>query len=257
VQASFVLTVAESKRLIAQGVVRHPVVRRALSKGLVAVVKGTTNADVAEELAGAPMDKWLYARGRTLPATCRPERRAPVTEVPDLILRDGAPIALSLEEAAAAMGPGDVYIKGANALDYRSRTAAVLVGARDMGTIGLYRRSAWTARAHLVIPVGLEKQVSSDLHEASAWAAAEPEADGGGVMLYPIRGIIITEIEALALLAGVEGIQIGAGGVLGAEGSVRLLVRGGADQVRNALAVVAGVQGEPPYPLEPEGSGQA
>jgi len=254
-QASFVLTVAESKRLIAKGVAQHPVVRRALDKGLVAVVKGTTNAYVAEELQGAPMDKWPYARGRTLPAACRPQRRAPAAEVGDLILRDGAPVAMSLEEAAAAMKPGDVYMKGANALDYRSRTAAVLIGAGDMGTTGLYLRSAWTSRAHLVIPVGLEKQVSSDLHEAGAWAAAEPEAGGGGVMLYPVRGVIVTEIEALAVLAGVEAIQIGAGGVLGAEGSVRLLVRGGAEQVRKALAIIESVQGEPPYPLEPQGDG--
>jgi hypothetical protein len=175
--------------------------------------------------------------------------------VPDLILRDGQPVEMGLEEAAAAMGPGDVYMKGANALDYRSGTAGILIGARDMGTIGLYRRSAWTARAHLVIPVGLEKQVSSDLSEASGFAAAEAEAQGGGVMLYPVRGIIITEIEALALLSGVKAIQIGAGGVLGAEGSVRLLVRGDAEQVRKALAIVEQAQGEPSYPLEPEGCG--
>ena len=150
------------------------------------------------------------------------------------------------------MGPGDCYIKGANALDYRRRVAAVLVGAGDMGTIGLYRRCAWTARAHLVIPVGLEKQVASDLDEASAWAGAEPEAEGGGVMLYPVRGTIITEIEALGVLAAVEAIQMAAGGVLGAEGSVRLLVRGGDEQVRRALEIVGEVQGEPPYPLEPE-----
>jgi len=251
-QASFVLTVAESKRLIARGVLQHPVVRRALQKGLVAVVKGTTNAYVAEELLGAPMDKWLYARGRTLPAKARPQRQAPVRELADLILRDGRPVEMGIEEAAGAMGPGDVYLKGANALDYRSGTAGILIGARDMGTIGLYRRLAWTSRAHLVIPVGLEKQVSSDLSEASAWAAAEEEA-GGGVMLYPVRGIIITEIEALGLLSGVEAIQIGAGGVLGAEGSVRILVRGDADQVGKAIAVVEGVQGEAPYALEPEG----
>lgn len=253
-QASFVLTVAESKRLIAKGVAQHPVARRALDKGLVAVVKGTTNAYVAEELQGAPMDKWPYARGRTIPATCRPQRRAPAPEVADLILRNGAPVEMGLEEAAAAMQPGDVYIKGANALDYRSRTAAVLIGAGDMGTTGLYLRSAWTSRAHLVMPVGLEKQVAGDLHEASAWAAAEPQADGSGVMLYPVRGVIITEIEALAVLAGVETVQIGAGGVLGAEGSVRLLVRGDADQVRKALALIHSIQGEPPFPVEPQGN---
>jgi hypothetical protein len=251
-QASFVLTVAESKRLIAKGTAQHPLLRAALKKGLVAVVKGTTNAYLAEELLGRPMDKWLYARGRTLPAKARPQRGAPAAELGDLILRDGASVEMGLEEAARAMGPGDCYVKGANALDYRRRLAAVLVGARDMGTIGLYRRCAWTARAHLVIPVGLEKQVSGDLEEASAWAAAEPEAEGDGVMLYPVRGTIVTEIEALAVLAGVEAIQIAAGGVLGAEGSVRLLVRGRDDPVRRALEVVESIQGEKPYPLEPE-----
>ena len=47
-----VLTVAESKRLIAKGVAGHPDVLTALSRGIVVVCKGTTNAYVVEELLG-------------------------------------------------------------------------------------------------------------------------------------------------------------------------------------------------------------
>ena len=42
----FVLTVAESKRLIAKGVAALPQVQRAMKEGIVAVAPGTTNGYV-------------------------------------------------------------------------------------------------------------------------------------------------------------------------------------------------------------------
>ena len=87
-QVSFVLTVAESKRLIARALKRHPVVIRALTQGIVAVAKGSTNAYVFEELGAEGIDLTQYCMGVT-----RPSRNddAPKTggSVPDLVLNRG------------------------------------------------------------------------------------------------------------------------------------------------------------------------
>ena len=52
VQAGAVLTVAESKRLIAKAVAQMPIVKNALANGMVIIIKGTTNRYVAEEITG-------------------------------------------------------------------------------------------------------------------------------------------------------------------------------------------------------------
>ncbi len=65
--------------------------------------------------------------------------------------------------------------------------------------------------------------------------------------MFPLRGHIVTEIEALEILTGVRVLQMAAGGIGGAEGAVRLLVRGTRDEVEKALAVVKEVQGAPPF----------
>ena len=54
------------------------------------------------------------------------------------------------------------------------------------------------------------------------------------------------EIEALELLCGVDAYAVAAGGIAGAEGGLRLLLDGDADAVREAVALVEGIQGEPP-----------
>ena len=61
-QQSFVLTVAESKRLIARALKRHPAVVAALGRGTVAVAKGTTDAYVYEELSGEGIHRHLQPR---------------------------------------------------------------------------------------------------------------------------------------------------------------------------------------------------
>ena len=57
VQAQAILTVSESKRLIGQAVKEMPIVKNALANGMVIIVKGTTNAYVAEEITGKKSKK--------------------------------------------------------------------------------------------------------------------------------------------------------------------------------------------------------
>ena len=245
-QKSFVLTVAESKRLIARGVAASPGVRAALAGGIVAVAKGSTNGYIVEELTGHSIDKPLYCTGTTRPSKGRSDVRV-AAELPDLVLRNGERWeGVTATDAVAEMKAGDVFIKGANALNHDLDQAAILVGHPTGGTIGAAIGTVVARRATLLIPVGLEKSVPGDLAEAYR-RLTQAADDGSGPTLWPVEGEIFTEIEALDVLCGVDAQPIGSGGILGAEGSVRISVWGEEAQVEAAESLIDATQGEPPF----------
>lgn len=244
---SFALTVSESKRLIAKGVVALPAVQKARRDGMVIVTKGSTNAYVVEELTGEPVRKGAYVLGRTVPAKAD---TATVFEgnLPILVLNRGQRVEMSLEEAIAHSQRGDVVIKGANALNYRARMAGLLVGHPQGGTMGTVIGTVYGTGLHMVIPVGLEKEVAGDIRELAARVGQSPEVSRAAMpALWPIEGEIVTELEALALLTGCEAHQIGAGGLCGAEGASWFAVWGTKAQVAACKALIESLLGEPPF----------
>jgi len=249
VQADVVLTVAESKRLIAKGIAQHPDLINALEAGIICVAKGSTNAYVVEELTGQTIDKTQYMTGRTLPKGSDAGSRLSGS-LPDCILRNG-----ELDRTAdsksiiSEMGPGDVYLKGANALNYEADQAALLIGDPTGGTVGATIGCIVARRINLIIPVGLEKSVPADLKVLAAFINEADERAPGSPTLWPLEvGEIFTEIEALEVLVPEVFVHpLAAGGLAGAEGSVRLLLDGPADAVQDALAMVVDCQGEPPF----------
>lgn len=244
---SFVLTVAEGKRLIAKGVAALPVVRKAMAEGMVLVTKGTTNAYVAEELLGQSILKGAYVLGRTLPA------KADVSGVfsgnlAEVVFVKGQQSDLSMKDAVAQMQRGDVVIKGANALNYEDGVAGLLVGHPEGGTIATILGPSYGKGLHLVIPVGLEKQIAGSIMDLADMISCEPEISRPGMpALWPVQGEIITEIEALQLLTGATVHQIGAGGVCGAEGGIWLAAWGDATQIAALKELVETAQGEPDF----------
>ena len=159
------LTVAESKRLIARGVAQLPMVRDRLHKGVIMISSGTTNAYLVEELLGEHMDKRSYVTGRIKPAG--KQLRWPKLRH-DVVLRDGQ-LDPSLDHFSAieVMEAGDIFVKGANALNYRKGVAGVLVGDRRGGTIGGVIGPIIARRIRLLIPVGLEKEVAFDIEQVA------------------------------------------------------------------------------------------
>jgi hypothetical protein len=245
----FVLTVAEGKRLIAKAVAALPVVQQARQQGLIAVCKGTTNSYVAEELLGRTIDKGSYVLGRTVPAKAAADEVF-AGEMAEVILADGRPVTMTLREALEQMQTGDVVIKGANALNYENGVAGVLVGHRAGGTVGTIIGSVYGKGLHLIIPVGLEKETSSDITEISVLINEDPSLTRPGFpALWPLQGEIITELEALELLTGCEACQVAAGGVCGAEGAIWLGVWGSAGQIAAARQLIEGLQGEAAFGL--------
>lgn len=246
---SYVLTVAAGKRLIAKGVAAMPCVQAAMENGMVAVGKGTTNAYVLEELLGEPIDKGAYCLGRTLPPGF--DRAADVFGAPmdEVVFRNGQVVdGLGVKQAAPDMNPGDVVIKGANALDYVNNCAGLLVGDPTGGTWGGLVGPVHGRGLHAVIPIGLEKQVAEPLREIAGELALMPEILRPHVSgLQILEGEIITELEALVILTGVTPYQIGAGGVCGAEGSVRIAVIGTGEEIAATDELIEQLKHEPPF----------
>lgn len=239
-----VLTVAESKRLIAKGVASLDIVQERLREGIIVLATGSTNAYIYEELMGQAIDKRRYITGCTTPAEIR---RQEVKALPDLVLVNGKPEpTLNRLSALEVMQAGDLFIKGANALNYARGLAGITVGSPTGGTIGKVLQTLQTKALRLLIPVGLEKEVPLDIEKASEMLAAPDEILGIVHSLWPVRGTIFTEIEAFRTLCAVEAHPVAAGGIAGAEGGLRLLLTGPAESVQQALALVKSIQGEPP-----------
>ncbi len=245
-KAEVALTVSESKRLIAKGVVAMDCIQEKLAKGIIVLNTGTTNGCIYEELTGQTIDRRAFVTGRTTPAKWAQPWK--VARLPDLVLVDGQPAPeLDRFTALEKMQAGDIYIKGANALNYGARIAGITIGHPEGGTIGRAIGPIIGRKMRLIIPVGLEKEVPFDIQEASALISEPDEHLGVVHSLWPIAGTIVTEIEALETLCGVEAVPIPAGAVAGAEGAVRRLLLGEADYVRQAVELVESIHGEPAF----------
>ncbi len=249
-QTQISLTVAECKRLIAKGVAAYEPVTDALEKGCIALAKGSTNGYIYEELTGTKIDKRNYMTGRTVPANeaNRVGELGFSSDIADLVLKDGKPVeGISATEALADMSEGDVFIKGANAVNYNLGQAALLIGHPTGGTIGAAIGTCVARRIRFLIPVGLEKDISSDLVHLAGAVASTDERVGKKPALLPFTGDIFTEIEALRVLANVDAVPLAAGGIGGAEGAMWFLVMGEADEVEKAREIIDSILGEPPF----------
>ncbi len=243
-RALVTLTPPESKRLIAKAVVSMDEVQHALRDGFVYIATGTTAAYVAEELLGRKIEKekWtvgVISKGRTCvtPKATWPKH---------LVLYKGKPFDDPLE-ALKQMGPKDVFIKGANAIDI-NWNVAVFAAAPDGGTIG--KTFGWTITKGVftITPVSLEKFVPTPVEESAKLTGIYSFDWGTGLYsaLVPIpHSHPVTEVEAYRILAGVEAIPIAAGGAGGAEGSVTLVLEGDEEAIEKAKEITKSVKGEP------------
>ena len=242
-KAVVVLPPAAAKRLIARGVAALPQLRRALEQGLVVVTLGTTNAYVAEELLGRPVDGVAHCAGyigREL-AVVPAERRGR-----ELVLERGRPVELSPEEVLARLKAGDVIIKGGNVLD-PDGVCGVFMASGTGGTVGRYAAAALARGVEIVIPISRIKCIHRRVADlARELGAQRVRATGLPVGLYPLVGTVVTETEAASLLYGVEATHIASGGVGAGEGAVVLLLSGEEEQVDRAFREIEALAREEP-----------
>ncbi|HPC04542.1 MAG TPA: hypothetical protein PKY58_10815 [Syntrophales bacterium] len=244
-EALFTLTPSESKRLIAKAVVAMPEVQKAHKDGYLLVGRGSTNGYIVEELLGTAMEKERYVAGQVirgvLCALDQPFRGRPVS------FHRGKVIEVEPGTLIEKLGPGDVVLKGANAVD-RDGAVGVVMASPVGGTMGQFYMAMKAQGIAMIFPVGLEKLVPS-VPEAAQWAGrlALGRTIGARVgMACVVDGTVVTELEALDGLFGVDAVHFASGGYGGAEGSVILLVDGPDDRVNACLDFIEGIKGEPP-----------
>lgn len=246
VSALVCLTPSESKRLIARAVAVMPEVTEALKNGIVIISRGGTNAFVAEEILGIRIEpKSAYTKGcitgGELVANESESRWRP------FVLRKGKEVETLPKDALPDFGAGDVFIKGANAVDALGN-AGILVAGSQGGTIG----EAWPTLAargsHIVVPVGLEKLVPLVIEAAPQCGALRFKYSMGlPCSLIPlVNALVVTEVQAMEILAGVSATHVASGGIGGSEGSVVLSVTGDEERLERAFAAAKAVKGEPP-----------
>ncbi len=255
VSAMVTLTPAESKRLIAKGVVRLPEVKEALTSGIVIIARGTTNAFVAEEIMGEVIEhKQEYSRGIIAGGELKVNLRRGGGH--DFVLRNGKLWDIRPQEAILEFTEKDVFIKGASAIDATGE-AAVLAAGTEWGTIG-YSLPPVTARgANLIVPVGMEKMVPSVAEAVRQCSVFKYKySTGSACSLAPmVNAKVVTEIQALGVLGGVNAVHVASGGIGSSEGSVVLVVTGGEPDLEEAFSLIKGIKGEPPVPC-PEVTGE-
>jgi hypothetical protein len=249
VSGILVLTPAESKRLIAKAVVAMPQVKSALKKGRVIIANGTTTAFVAEEILGRQVSKYRYAAGyigKGKLAATPPELR-----MESYVLVDGRPVDVPAKEIIQEFEADDVFIKSANAVDAEGHVGVLMANEKG-GTMGMAQGPVIARGCHLIVPVGLEKLVPSVIEASRKGGILRLKyAMGLKVGLMPVvNATVVTEIQALRILAGVEATHVASGGIGGCEGAVALVVEGTDEAVRRAFEIVEGAKGERSVPVE-------
>ncbi len=242
------LTPAEGKRLIAKGLLTLDLVQNALKKGYLCITMGTTSGYLVEEILGE-YDKTRHIAGIVVPkglAVTDAKKRAF-----DAIFYKGEYVEnTKVIDVLDKMGPEDVIIKSANALDV-NYVPIVLLASETGGTVGSFMGSAAAKNIKVIVPVGLEKSIPVAYEEFCGQFGKEDWDYAIGTPVGAIavtEGVTFTEIEAVEVLFNATAIPIAAGGVNGAEGSISLFIEGGDEEIAQAYEFFNDLKGEPPFP---------
>jgi hypothetical protein len=242
------LTPAESKRLIAKGLLATDIVQKALKEGYLCITMGTTSGYLAEEILGE-YDKTRHIAGIVVPkglAVTDGKSRAF-----DAIFHKGKYLDnKKVIDVVDKMDSEDVIIKSANALD-ENYVPIVLLAHDTAGTIGTFIGPAATKNIKVIVPVGLEKSIPVAYEEFCGQFGRDDWDYAIGTPVGAIaltQAIAFTEIEAIEALFDATAVPIAAGGVNGAEGSISLFIEGGDDEIVKAYDFFTDLKGEPPFP---------
>ena len=244
VMSTFSLTVAEGKRLIAKGIAAHPLVKKKMISGMVIITKGSTNTYIAEELIGLAEDHGRFVSGNISSKPFPIE----TNKIPEIIIENGKRIEMPIKEALAALKKGDIVLKGANLLNYEKKQTAVVVGAPDGGTMGRVQPFTEEGPGHLIVPIGLEKEVHGDLNnyaKVMSFDIKKPESTP--LLLLHKNAEIFTEIEAIKQFGNVEVILFASGGINGSEGGKSFAIYGTHAEVEKVTNIILKIKGEPPF----------
>ena len=243
-RALVVLTPYESRRLIAKAIAKLPFVEEAVRSGWVIIATGSSTGYVAEELLGSHMVKENFISGHITLGETWGTPKNPDYIFP-IVLYKGQRQEMRAGEALKEFAAGDVFIKGANAVDAQFQTA-VFMGNDIGGTIGTSIGTLYARGSYLLVPVGLEKLIPSVV-EAVKHTGIKSFKQHTGMpigMMPMVNATVITEIQAFANLFKLTAYHIGSGGIAGSEGAVVLALEGEQARLEEAFLFVKEVKGE-------------
>jgi len=247
-QALFTLTPAESKRLIGKGAAALPEIQQAKKEGYLLVGRGSTNAYILEELLGEKIRKEGYTAGQAIRGVLcvlgPEERTKPVT------FHKGEPLAVEPGAVLDKLGPGDILLKGGNALDSEGNVG-VCMASPTGGTMGQFYMAMKARGLEIIYPIGLEKMIPS-VEAAAQFGGTQRLGKSIGArvgMACVADGRVFTELDALETLFGIYAVHFASGGWGGAEGCVTLAVEGPEAKVNKCLKFIEQkIKGEAPLP---------
>ena len=248
--ATLPLRPSAAKFIIARAVAVLPQVQNALRNHRIIIGAGTTNIAVARELLGIDTDKpdTRVAGLICQNAACgtRPESRLGAW-----CIDKGKLVDVNWLDFLHSFAPGDIFIKGANAVD-PSGLVGILVGDPLGGTIGQAIGVLKARGNEIICPVGLEKMIPSCREAERLLGLNHIQRSMGYKTGYMVvsNTTLVTEIEAMRLLFGVEAFLVAAGGVGGMEGSTVLAVEyENEDQASAIMALVREANRIPPLKI--------
>ncbi|MBF0161453.1 MAG: hypothetical protein HQL88_04110 [Magnetococcales bacterium] len=231
----------EGQRLIGRAVAALPQVQARTRSGRMVIVGGTTTRYVAWFLTGRDPGRESFAVGWIRDGALGetpPSGRGPGP----LLFEEGLHSRGWPAPLLERFGKGDIYIKGANAIDPHGN-AAVLIGSPTGGTIGAALAILLARGGELILPVSLHKSIPSVPAACGLLGQTTLERSMGVPVGYiPIMAgcaTLITEIQALHLLCGVQATPVAAGGVDDCLGATVLHLQGTPQQVEQAWNLLA------------------
>ncbi len=254
--AQISLTPAESKKFIAKAVANMESVRKAAREGIVVMHACSSTYFLVEELTGKKPNTNVWVCGLVAPrGACiemgmsmqhrqvkdsnDPASHDPRNFKQLWILKRGEFFTgVRLGEILDQMGPGDVYVRGVNAIDTEGKVGILIANSWvEGGTAAIVIPAAKRQGFEVVIPVGLEKLIPVPIREVCKEARRKDYDYAMGVPcgLLPCDGTTVTEVDAVKILTGATAFVISAGGLGGAEGAVTFVVKGEEAQVRKAI----------------------
>lgn len=250
--AQFTLCGAESKWLIAHCVSESGLLAPYLETGRILFKGSSTVSCLTKLLADTPMRICGRISKNGMKGPFQPSDGAHFLLYEQGTLRN---VDQCIESTAKDLGPKDLFVTGANALDSFGH-AALLIGSPGGGGYGSCMPSLYTEGVRTLILSSIAKLVPGDLSVLYT-KVSRKDCDfsyGMACSLTPIPGEIITETQAIQAFADVEALVFAKGGGSGAEDAVACQIRGEQDQVEKVLSLVEQVKALPPGPLAEVGS---
>lgn len=237
-RSQITLSVPMGKRLIAKAIVALPNVKEAFREGSILLKGGTTVSAVAEELIGSP----LRICGRITPRGTVSSNKNLSSYPHSILIHKGEVLNVDncLSQVVSEMKASDVAVCGANLVDIHKR-AAMMAGSPLGGAPGQVVSTLEAEGITTYIAAGLEKFAPCSINDAILQSGRKKidVSMGMSVGLIPVPGLLISEIEALSILASVNVCVIGRGGIKGGEGSTTFVIEGEEEEVKKIIHVVS------------------